>query len=149
MSSYEVMSVVALCVSVVAPICGFLVPIILNHINARRERKEKEREFLFEEQYAIFEKFSTAYSEWRIDSNKKDVLLQTIFDITIVCDCWHPKTVAEFNALISNHSTETETDEKFFRMLNELKQYFGVWYDNQRELLPAKLRRNIRNKSKF
>ena len=147
MSSYEVMSVVARCVSVVAPICGFLVPIILNYINARRERREKEREFLFKEQYAIFEKFLTAYSDWRIDANKKDVLLQTIFDITTICDCWHPKTVAEFNDLISNNLAEA--DKKFFVMLYALKDYFGVSSEKPRELLPAKLRRNIRNKSKF
>lgn len=147
MSSYEVMSVVALCVSVIAPICGFLVPIILNHINARRERREKEREFLFKEQYAIFEKFSSAYSEWRIDDNKKDVLLQVVFDITTVCDCWHPDIVAKFTAAISNGAKDS--DEIFFKMLYSLKDYFGISSENPRELLPAKLRRNIRNKSKF
>lgn len=149
MSPYEVLSIVSLCVSTFVAVACFLVPIIISAFNARRERREREREFIFEEQYAIFRELANAYANWKSNPLEKTQLLNTIYLTTTVCDYWSNEQLTRFANAVRDNSDKA--DRLYFECRRALLEFFGIkiYADSPRELIPERLRHNIRKKRKY
>lgn len=134
MNVYECLSIIATCLSVIAAVAAFVVPIVISSLKSKKEEKERNFNRLYAERIGLYDNFANAYNDWKQTKNNEE-FISVIYDLMARVDHWACNHLSNLITALNNEANNV--DKIYNDCIRSLLRFLGIDYygESPRELI--------------